>query len=157
MADPRYLAKAVRGSDPTASYNTQLSPQQEAAFQAWRAQQPTDLRNTGDYDLRGAWLGNAQEAGNGHLPDTWKKPNHMTFSDGSMYSTPAAPGGAWSQIAPATPQNPEGQWQFAATSQNLQAHTADDLLNYFQAVEANKRPDGTYGAPNRVVLPPGTK
>lgn len=155
MADPRHLVQAITGQPAT--FDTRLSPQQEAAFQQWRGGLSPDLQNTGDYDLRGAYAANAQEAANGHLPDTWKKPNHMTFSSGSMYSTPSAPGGEWSQIAPPTAQQPEGQWQFNATPQNLRAHTADDLLNYFQAVEANRRADGSYGLPNRVVLPPGAK
>lgn len=159
MADPRYLAQAVGGQpvDMTGSYNTALNPQQEQAYQAWRAQLPPQLQSTRDYDLRAAYNANAQQAGNGHLTDLGKKPNHMTFSDGSIYSTPQTPGGTWSQVSPEMAQNPNGVWQFAASPTNLQYHTPDQLLNYFQAWESNRRPDGTYATPNQVVLPPGTK
>jgi hypothetical protein len=144
-------------ADLTDQYNTQLSPQQEAAFQAWRAALPAHLQSTRDYDLRAAFLRNAQEAANGHLDDVGKKPNHWTFSDGSIYSTPQMPGGRWEQTAPPSSRAPEGQWQFQASPTNLRAHTADGLLNYFQAYEQNKQylPDGSfrYGAPNTVKLP----
>lgn len=144
------MASLLDGLTP---YDTKLSPGDEAAFQAWRAKLPPDLQNTGDYDLRGAWRDNATAAANGHLPDTWKKPNHMTFSSESRYSTPADPGGTWSELGP-------DQWRFDATAANLKAHTADDILNYFQAVENNKQVDPktgriSYGKPNKVVLPRG--
>ena len=144
--------------DLTDSYNTALPPDQEQRFQQWRAALPPNLQSTRDYDLRAAFMANAQEAGNGHLTDLGKKPNHMTFSDGSIYSTPQTPGGTWAQTAPETTQNPNGVWQFKASPTNLQYHTPDDLLNYFQAVENNARygPDGRvigYGQPNTVVLP----
>jgi hypothetical protein len=146
--------------DGLTPYDTRLSPDEEAKFQAWRSKLPPDLQNTGDYDLRGAFRANAKEAANGHLPDTFKKPNHMTFSAESQYSTPDRPGGTWAQIGPEDAKNPTGVWQFNATPANLQAHTADDLLNYFQAVENNKTVDPktgriSYGTPNRVRLPRG--
>lgn len=71
--------------DPTA-YDTQLSPEQETAFQAWKQQYAP--RDSGyDYDLRGAFLAGLQpSAENGHWPDTYKKPNHPTFSNQSIYA-----------------------------------------------------------------------
>lgn len=141
----------------TGAYDTKLSPDQEAAFQAWRATLPAELQNTADYDLRGAFLEGDQPSGNAHLTDAHKKPNHMTYSDGSVIRPPGAQPGHWEQIEPESETNPNGVWQFNAGASNLQFHTPDDLLNYFQAVEANKRSDGTYGTPNRVVLPRGTR
>ena len=39
-----------------------------------------------DYDLRGMWKGNTGfDKGTGHGADTYKKPNHPTFSDQSKY------------------------------------------------------------------------
>lgn len=163
MADLRHLVQAVRG-DLTDQLNTPLSPAQEQTFQAWRATLRPELQSQRDYDLRAAFVANPQMAAgpNGHLDDVGKKPNHMTFSDGSVHSTQQMPGGHWSQIAPEGPQNPNGVWQFNASPVNLTAHTPDQLLNYFQTVEDNARygPDGRvigYGEPNRVALPPGTK
>jgi hypothetical protein len=137
-------------SDQTENYNTALTPSEETAFQAWRDSLPSDLQNTRDYDLRGAWKANAQAAGNGHLPDTWKKPNHITFSDGSIYASPQNPPGQWEQ-------SPDQTWTYTAPPTFDRYHSADDILNYFQAFENGKREDGTYGAPNRVVLPKGRK
>jgi hypothetical protein len=83
-------------------YNTGLTPSQEVAYQMYKANlgdQGTD--NT--YDLRGYWLSNVYNQGDGshmagaHFTDYWKKPNHQTFSTGSKYSTPEHMGGEWGQ------------------------------------------------------------
>jgi hypothetical protein len=108
-------------------FNTPLTPAQEAAFQAWGKQQAAirpDHKNpamdTYDYDMRGAWLNNAQAAANGHLPDTWKKPNEPTFSTMSKYSNPKTPGGVWGQ-------EPGGGWTFTPSEFNLQMNSPEDL------------------------------
>ena len=36
--------------------------------------------------MRGAWKSGADQADNGHFPDTFKKPNHPTFSVESQYN-----------------------------------------------------------------------
>jgi cell wall-associated NlpC family hydrolase len=66
--------------------DTPLSPQGEGAFQMWKAQYaPKD--SGWDYDLRGAFAaGLKPDAASGHWPDTYKKPNHPTFSDQSRYA-----------------------------------------------------------------------
>lgn len=123
-------ALAQNGGDPadqTANYNTPLSPREEAAFQAW-AQQTGKARDLYDYDLRGAWKSNTKAASSGHLPDTWKKPNHPTFSQESIYSGPYTPGGQWAE-------QPGNKWSFTATPQNLKYQDANALANYFQRVE----------------------
>ena len=66
-------------------YNTQLSDEEEQQYQAW-AKQIGHERDIYDYDLRGAWKAGAAQAGNGHFPDTFKKPNHHTFSEESQYA-----------------------------------------------------------------------
>lgn len=126
------------------AYDTPLNPEQEAQYQAWRASLPDNLRNEADYDLRGAWLSNAQAAANGHLPDTWKKPNHVTFSEGSQYSTPQMPGGRWDQVG-------SGNWIFWASPENLKHHRLNDLARYFQQYEHGN----TFVAPISYNLPRG--
>jgi|ERR1700722_6947485 len=122
---------SIRPPDPERGYadqfNTPLTPDQETAYQAWGKQQAAarpDHRNpaldTYDYDMRGAWLNNAQAAANGHLPDTWKKPNEPTFSTQSKYSTTQNPGGAWAQQA-------DGTWTFTPSQFNLKMNSAEDL------------------------------
>ena len=115
--------RGLFGSAPT--YDTPLQPEQEAAFRTWAGPKVAD---TADYDLRGAWLGGAQPAGNGHLPDTYKEPNHPTFSNESQYSTPANPGGKWVDDG-------QGGWGFWASPANLQYRDAPALKDYFNRVE----------------------
>jgi hypothetical protein len=140
--------------DLTGQYNTALDPMREAQFQNWLQQRSQQTgRNASndlfDYDLRGAWANNAQAAENGHLPDTYKKPNHPTFSDQSQYSTDATPGGQWMQHG-------DG-WAFQASPTNVQAYGGSGLMDYFQRVE----PDSTLFLPepytppslNQILLP----
>lgn len=106
-------------------FNTQLTPDEERAFQRWAAATGR-LNDTIDYDLRGAWKADARAASNGHLPDTWKKPNHMTFSEESQYSTPEnGIGGRWLQ-------SPDGAWQFWASPANA---SPAELQSYFRQYE----------------------
>ena len=86
-----------------------------------------------DYDMRGAWRANSQQAGNGHYPDTYKKPNHPTFSRESQYSTPGQTGGEWVQA-------PDGSWVFAASPLNMSNMGARGLSDYFQKNEPGAVP-----------------
>ena len=91
----------------TDNYNTDLSPKAEERFQAWLKGQSKDKgrdmsKDLIDYDLRGFWKSGAHaEEKSGHGPDTYKKPNHPTFSDESKYHGVMAPhggnymGGKW--------------------------------------------------------------
>ena len=145
MAD---LASAYGAApDFTDQYNTPLSSQEEAAFQKWRATLPTNLRNTSDYDLRGAWKANARAAANGHLPDTWKKPNHATFSTGSIYSTPDMRGGTWDDGS--SPNN----YIYEASPVNVRNMGMGRLAQYFLQFEHSDKP--TKQHPNSVVIFPG--
>lgn len=67
-------------------YETKLSPEEEARFLAWKAMYaPQD--SGFDYDLRGAFkAGLTPDPQSGHWPDTFKKPNHSTFSRESIYA-----------------------------------------------------------------------
>lgn len=73
------------------NYNTPLTSDEEKGFKTWKQENaPNDSGE--DYDLRGAYLGGAKPAENGHFPDTWKKPNHPTFSNESIYAPYGNPG-----------------------------------------------------------------
>ena len=84
-------------ADLSNAYNTPLSNDEELAYQQWlasRGMQPG--QESYDYDMRGFFKGAGAQADNGHFPDTFKKPNHPTFSNQSMYADPVAqPGGQW--------------------------------------------------------------
>src|SRR5262252_1005607 len=70
-------------------YDTPLKPGEETAFQFWkRKYAPEDSGE--DYDFRGAWkAGIKPDPQSGHWPDTYKKPNHPTFSNESQYAKDA--------------------------------------------------------------------
>jgi hypothetical protein len=77
------------------SYDTKLTPTQEAKYKL-AAKKAGRIKDTANYDLRGAWLENPKSiSGADHLTDKWKKPNHPTFSTDSKYSTSSNPGGTW--------------------------------------------------------------
>lgn len=67
-------------------YDTKLTPAEEAEFIKWKEKHaPKDSGE--DYDLRGAFrAGLKPDPSTGHWPDTYKKPNHPTFSDQSIYA-----------------------------------------------------------------------
>ena len=110
-------------------YNTRLDPMEEAMFMLWAARNGR-LGDQRDYDLRGAWKASAKEAENGHLPDTYKKPNHPTFSNESVYNgVDGAQGGEWAED-PATKR-----WRYRASPYVVKLHGPELLQQYFKAVE----------------------
>jgi hypothetical protein len=119
-------------ADLTPLYNTPLSPEDEAKFQAWIKSSGRE-RDLADYDLRGAWKADAKEAANGHLPDTWKKPNHPTFSTESLYNgKDGHQGGEWTEV--------KGRWRFRASPGNVaNMGGAGQLEQYFRQREPDSR------------------
>lgn len=93
-----YTTEPERTREPTSftrgasTVDTPLTPDEEATFGKWKSQYaPKD--SGGDYDLRGAFkAGIKPDPQSGHWPDTYKKPNHPTFSDESQYSKQGNPG-----------------------------------------------------------------
>lgn len=77
-------------SDQEPKYGTKLSQKEETSYQKWRAGLPKALQYEGDYDLRGLYKSNpnAKPSANMHFPDTYKLPNHPTFSNESRYFSP---------------------------------------------------------------------
>lgn len=123
--------------DLTNSFNTILNPGSELRFQSWLKQsgRTKDLK---DYDLRGWWLTDVMQGGlGGHLTDTYKKPNHPTFSIESIYSNDIMKGGEWLQQG--------NKWQFKASPFNLKMQSKQELQSYFNKVEPG----------NELILPPG--
>lgn len=112
------------------------------SFEQWRSQLPQNLQGAQDYDLRGAYAAHLAPAPNGHLPDDYKLPNHMTFSDDSRYSNQQHQGGQWRQA-------PNGQWVFWASPYNMAMHSAGTLSDYFKQYE----PGSTLVLPINYNLP----
>jgi hypothetical protein len=68
-----------------ADFETLLLPEEEAAFAKWmKLFAPQDSGE--DYDFRGAFKAGYKPGTDGHWPDTFKKPNHPTFSIESIYA-----------------------------------------------------------------------
>ena len=80
------------GFDPSTAI--QALNDKDESFDEWKLKNAPE--DTGeDYDLAGAFNANLHPAENGHFPDTFKKPNHPTFSKDSIYSTEDQTGGEW--------------------------------------------------------------
>ena len=107
---------------------TNLSPEEEVKFQAWKAKY-APMDSGSDYDLRGAFKeGITPDGERGHFPDTYKFPNHPTFSKESKYSTPEHPGGEWGERNGRTTFTPS-EWMADDASR------MEDLKKYFKKVE----------------------
>lgn len=83
--------------DLTNQFNTPLSAQEKVSFEQWRSSLPKRLQSSYDYDLQGFFKENGpiSFSGETHMPDTFKKPNHETFSIESKYSDSTHQGGKW--------------------------------------------------------------
>lgn len=123
-------------SDFEERYNTELSPEEEEAFIIWATEESERLGKNllldlKDYDLRGFWKdhGVFEKDGNFHYPDTYKKPNHPTFSEESIYhGVDGYEGGRWVRSRTDGPS-------FEPGPTNLDFHEWEELQEYFQQVE----------------------
>lgn len=121
-------SKSGSGGGGGGKYDTQLSPDKEADFQ----KQFPDAHDTQDYDMRGAFKAGIKPDERGHLPDTYKKPNHITFSDESVYSgKDGNKGGKWGKDG--------DTWTFTPGPTNLKYHSIKELKDYFEKYEPDAR------------------
>lgn len=122
------------------AFNTQLSPDEQAAYQQFLAESAAngrDLsRDSQDYDLQGWFKSNmGASAPSGHFTDQFKKPNHPTFSDQSQYSGSSLngmplTGGQWSEAG--------GRDVFTPSADMLRnTHSLTGLMEYMKQVEPN--------------------
>lgn len=127
-------APSNAGPDPfdySEKYNTKLTPNEEVKFQEW-AEKNKRTKDAYDYDIKGAWkelsTGKMKEADNGHLGDKYKKPNHPTFSNQSVYSgKEGIKGGTWGREG--------GKDTFTPSRNHL--WSPEDLQKYFKDREPN--------------------
>jgi hypothetical protein len=79
------------------------------------------------YDYAGAKAAGVKAGDNGHWPDTYKTPQHPTFSTESKYSKAGKIGGEWVK---------QGKdWLFKASEWNLRNMSREMLMDYFDKVE----------------------
>lgn len=127
--------------DMTDQYNTQLSPEEEKAFKVWAGKRASDVY---DYDMRGAYKEFGKEPMSpGHLPDTYKKPNHPTFSNESMYhGKDGHIGGEWEPTGDMTPDGKPAQVFLPGPTNYWNSRELED---YFQKAEPG----------NQIAIPEG--
>ena len=116
--------------DFSSKYNTKLSKTDEIKFQEW-AKANNKLNDVYDYDIRGAWKalqsGKMSPDERGHLGDFYKKPNHPTFSDQSIYhGVDGNVGGSWAD-------NGQGGYVFKVPPTSM--WKPEQLQEYFKKYE----------------------
>lgn len=139
--------KGLRNGRPGA-FETKLTPDEEEKFQDWKTKNAP--KDSGvDYDLRGAFKSGAQPAANGHWPDTFKKPNHPTFSNQSKYATADAPHWEGNKLVDkdgkvVADETPKGTAPTAATPKAATPAPAKPETPSKGATKTVKLPDGKY-------------
>lgn len=77
--------KRLAAGTPSTNYETELTEGAKPGYEVWRARvAPGDPGL--DYDYAGAYAAGEGRGSSGHMTDEFKKPNHPTFSDESMYA-----------------------------------------------------------------------
>jgi len=117
----------------TDQYNTPIPKEKQKAFDDWiiqttRKQGRNPLNDRYDYDVNGFFLSGAAQAANGHGSDQFKKPNHPTFSNESIYhGVDGNYGGKWIDQG--------GKSYFSPSDTNLVHYPKDALQGYFKTTE----------------------
>lgn len=84
-----------------------------------------------DYDYAAFQASGMEQADNGHYPDTFKLPNHMTFSEESMYhGQDGEEGGRWVHT-----DRENGRWSFTPGASNFKYHSLQEMQDYFKKYE----------------------
>jgi hypothetical protein len=111
-----------------------VTPGQRPTFEQWLKQY--GIRETPDYDYRGAYEAGLQpDPATGHFNDTFKRPNHITYSTESRYSQGenAPPAGRWEG-------SDETGWTFYASPTNIaNAGGVKGLQQYFRKYEKDAK------------------
>lgn len=125
--------------NPDNEFNTPLTLEEERAFQAWKARYRPDDSGE-DYDLRGAFkAGLTPDPSSDHFPDTFKKPNHPTFSTESRYAQFAADmAGSWDEAGNYVPSEARARRDAEATA------AAETLQAQATYAELDKQSPGRY-------------
>lgn len=115
-------------------HETPLTQDEEVQFQQWKKfYAPKD--SGADYDLRGAFKAGLQpDRSTGHWPDTYKKPNHPTFSDQSVYSS----------LVGTKPGTWNGDHFLPFGSQHTSMNPVDTIRTGLQALDMGKMSDAGF-------------
>jgi len=119
--------------DPPRVKTTVLTPEEELVYSKWKQTLPERLRYDGNggydgaYDLRGFWKSNptfSMDSPDAHLPDTYKLPNHPTFSSESIYYNDETKrwGGEWKEDIEA--------WRYTPNDKRIRQEVVDPKPGY---------------------------
>ena len=112
-------------------FNTPIPKHKRVEYGMWlqkesERQDRDILMDKEDYDIQGYFLSSRGKDVRGHGPDTFKKPNHPTFSTQSQYhGKQGYIGGIWSEMEKA----------YYPSSTNLRFWPKKRLEQYFKEVE----------------------
>jgi mannosyltransferase OCH1-like enzyme len=102
-----------------------------------------------DYDYAAAKEAGVKPDSAGHLPDTYKLPNHITFSTESRYSTPEHRGGVWKDLNEGKPGKKQ-LWMYTPSKWVLSQHSRKELEEYFRDYEGKETDEHL---PSILVIP----
>jgi hypothetical protein len=124
------LSKPTDKRDYTSKYNTPLSNEEVTQFLDWVNKNGRSLEELRDYDLAGVYKDSLTPNGNNQLSDKYKKPNHFTFSDQSIYNgKEGLYGGSWAE-------QPDGSYTYIVRD-NM--YSPKELAAYFRRAEQGNR------------------
>ena len=134
-----HMAETSTDEEYRARFNTELTPDEEKKYQAFVADESAKRkRDVGmdeiDYDLRGDWKRGAERDDRGHGGDEFKKPNHPTFSEHSVYhgseneDGTKNTGGKWHYENPDQPDMPTAFEQSDTNKQHWPTYAIEDYL-----------------------------
>lgn len=139
--------------DYSDKYNTPIPPEKQKDFDSWAAKEKAktgrDPRGDRyDYDVNGLFLSGQGTDERGHATDQFKKPNHPTFSNESIYhGKDGNSGGEWI--------NQGGKSYYQPSMTNLKYRSPQQLQRYFKQYEPDTQ---LLGAPAVAGSPvPGTQ
>ena len=114
-------------------YDTPLPAKEVDTYKKWVSRQSKiqgrDIsKDVGDYDLAGLYKSvKGSDLPYGHGTDQFKKPNHPTFSQESIYHGKDSIGGRWDEVA--------GKPVFYASPLNVKNMGVEGLKEYFRTRE----------------------
>jgi hypothetical protein len=119
--------------------NDKIMNDSNHGYTKWLASLPSRLNESNDYDLKGYFdkYGPVKIQGEQHLTNEFKKPNHVTFSNESIYNNPEHQGGEWRKAK-------DDKWEFVASPWNIKNVGINSLQTYFKQNEPN----------SHLILPP---
>lgn len=90
-----------------------------------------EIEKADDYDYAGFNASGMQRFSDGHWPDTFKLPTHITFSDESKYhGQDGEEGGHWQKLD--TSDDGRDRWSFTPGASNFKYHSFDEMQQYFK-------------------------